>query len=90
MNIYDETLEFISELEVSKDYLFEPVLKNIIKALERAKKVEELKDLYSHLSYIRLCLFCETDTNVGQNIMNEDEAINKKIKILEKELEDME
>ena len=50
MNIYDEALESIDKLEVSKEYLFEPVLETIIQALERAKKEHELLGLYRNLS----------------------------------------
>lgn len=83
---YDYDYDITYDVQLT-DIMEDDEIKLFDNFIERAKKVEELKDLYSHLSYIRLCLFCETDTDVGQNIMNKDEAINKKIKILEKELE---
>ena len=48
MNIYDQAIESIDKLEVSKEYLFQPVLDTIIRALERAKKVEELLRLHKY------------------------------------------
>ena len=49
MNFYDEALESIDKLEISKEYLFQPVLETIIKALETAKKEHELLEMYRML-----------------------------------------
>jgi hypothetical protein len=53
---------------------------------ERAKKVEELLGLYKELSTVRFYLFCETDADLGQELMNKDDDLNKQIKQLEEEL----
>ena len=58
----------------------------IIQALERAKKEHELLGLYKELSIVRFYLFSETDADLGQELMNKDDNLNKQIKQLEDEM----
>ena len=46
----------------------------------------ELLGLYRELSIIRLYLFLETNADLGQELMDSDDLINKKIKTLEIQL----
>ena len=88
MNLYDEALESIDKLEISKEYLFQPVLETIIKALERAKKVEDLLELKNEL----IELLYEYNTYLYQDFLHTTEmkeliALKKnEIKQLEEEL----
>ena len=60
------------------DYITQQELKE-----QRAKKVEELLGLYKELSIVRFYLFNENDSDLGQELMNKDDELNKKIKQLE-------
>ena len=50
------------------------------------EKKDELLGLYRELSIVRFYLFSETDADLGQELMNKDDALNKQIKQLEKEM----
>jgi len=54
--------------------------------LNRLAKVEELLGLYKELSIVRFYLFSETDADLGQELMNKDDNLNKQIKQLEDEM----
>ena len=84
MNLYDEALESIDKLEISKEYLFQPVLETIIKALERAKKVEELLVLINKKGDY-LVHIMNGAKGLQENYMKLLAQINE----LEKELEEM-
>ena len=81
MNLYDEAIE-----EIKSCFYDGGEFPKTIKALERAKKFEELLGLYKELAIVRFYLFSETDADLGQELMNKDDDLNKQIKQLEEEM----
>ena len=57
--------------------------------INKSKKEEELLGLYKELSIVRFYLFGETDADLGQELMNKDDDLNKKIKQALTELEEL-
>jgi hypothetical protein len=92
-SIYDEAIEHLNNLTPSDPncergliWVYPKDTLALLRFIERAKKVEELLGLYKELSTVRFYLFCETDADLGQELMNKDDDLNKQIKQLEEEL----
>ena len=49
MNIYDEAIEELKKYHWTNDYTYKIIHPIMVKALERAKKVEELLGLYQRM-----------------------------------------
>lgn len=56
---------------------------SLVGVIKKAQQQEKLLELYKELSYIRLMLFCETEPDEGQRLMDKDTEILKRIKELE-------
>ena len=88
---YDEAIKTLNTFRNAYyNYTEDEEKKNVAQALDvvlpKHTKVEELLVLYKELAIVRFYLFSETDADLGQELMNKDDDLNKQIKQLEEEL----
>jgi hypothetical protein len=60
--------------------------RSLLLYIRQQEKKDELLGLYKELSIVRFYLFIETNADLGQELMNKDDDLNKQIKGLEEEL----
>jgi len=60
--------------------------RSLLLYIRQQEKKDELLGLYKELSIVRFYLFIETNADLGQELMNKDDDLNKQIKQLEEEL----
>lgn len=78
-----QILNIADHLKTQKYALNKQRGETIIKYVKQNQITDELLGLYKELSIVRFYLFSETDADLGQKLMNQDDELNKKIKEIE-------